>query len=176
MRLKTLFFLFLAGVLSQSVNLPALAADDAAPCTANSDARQLDYWLGEWSVASPGMAGKGQSNVHLSLDQCMMVESWGSDTSDHRGENSFAYNSEDKAWYGLFVDNHGRVHSMKGNVTPGYAEFVGPARDDNGKAILKKVKVVRQNADAVEQVWERSVDNGASWTTDFKMEYAHKKL
>jgi hypothetical protein len=176
MRLKPWFFLFLTGMLSQLVTLPARAAGDAAPCAANSDARQLDYWLGDWAVASPGMAGKGHSNVHLSLDQCAIIESWGSDTSNHRGENTIAYNSEEKAWYSLFIDNHGRVHAMKGTVTPGGAEFVGPARDENGRAILKKVKVVRLNADAVEQVWERSVDNGASWTTDFKMEYAHKKM
>jgi hypothetical protein len=113
-----LFILFFAGMLSQFAPLPALAADDAASCAANSEARQLDYWLGEWAVASPGMAGKGHSNVHLSLDQCAIVESWGSDTSDHRGENTIAYNSEDKAWYSLFVDNHGRgtCHERHGDA------------------------------------------------------------
>jgi hypothetical protein len=165
----------LAGVFSVFAAVPAMAADGAAPCTASTDARQLDYWLGDWAVASPGLAGKGHSSVHLSLDKCLVTESWGSDTSNHDGENTLAYNAEDKSWYGLFVDNHGRVHMMKGTVTPGSAELQGPAQDENGRAVLKKVRIVRVNTDTVEQIWEKSVDNGSSWTTDFKMEYLRRK-
>jgi hypothetical protein len=176
MGMKRIFWLVLAGLICQFNTAPALAADNAGSCASRAEARQLDYWLGEWAVASPGMAGKGHSSVHLSLDKCMLVESWGSDTSDHRGENTMAYNGEDKAWYGLFVDNHGRAHVMTGTVTPGSAVLQGPSRDENGGAVLKRVKIVLVNTDAVEQIWERSADNGVSWTTDFKMEYVRKKL
>jgi hypothetical protein len=170
------FFLFvLAGLFSLFAAAPELGAEDAASCSTSVEARQLDYWLGDWAVASPGMAGKGHSTVHLSLDKCLMIESWGSETSNHDGENALAYNAEDKSWYGLFVDNRGRVHMMKGGVTAGSAELQGPGRDENGAAILKRVKVVRVNADNVEQIWEKSADNGASWTTEFKMEYVRRK-
>ena len=173
--MKRVLFLILAGSIFASATVPALAADDAASCTSSAEGRQLDYWLGDWSVASPGMAGKGHSTVHLSLDKCLMIESWASDTSNHNGENALAYNAEDKGWYGLFVDNHGRVHMMKGMVTKGLAAFQGPGRDENGGEVLKRVKVVLVNPDNVEQIWEKSMDNGASWTTEFKMEYVRKK-
>lgn len=139
-------------------------------CAANSAARQLDYWLGDWSVDS----GRGRSDVHLSLDKCELVETWASNTTDHRGENTIAYNSEDKTWYGLFVDNHGRAHMLSGRVSDGSAEFQGPGRDENGTAVLKRVRVVRINPQTVDQIWEKSADNGANWTTDFKMEYLRK--
>ncbi|MGA9671410.1 MAG: hypothetical protein WBQ94_19520 [Terracidiphilus sp.] len=64
---------------------------------------------------------------------------------------------------------------MKGTVAPGSAELQGPAQDENGRAVLKKVKIVRMSADTMEQIWEKSVDNGASWTRDFKMEYVRRK-
>jgi hypothetical protein len=51
----------------------------------------------------------------------------------------------------------------------------GPARDENGTAILKRVRILLVNADTVEQIWEGSVDNGVSWKTDFKMEYVRRK-
>ena len=152
-------------------SLRAAAAEDATPCASNAAARQLDYWLGDWTVDS----GRGRSTVHLSLDKCEVVESWASNTSDHRGENTLAYNSEEKTWHGLFVDNHGRAHMLSGNVAAGGAALKGPGRDENGAAILKQVKVVRVNPDTVEQIWEKSVDGGATWTTDFKMEYLRKK-
>jgi hypothetical protein len=31
------------------------------------------------------------------------------------------------------------------------------------------------NADKVEQIWEKSADNGATWAMEFKMEYLRKK-
>jgi hypothetical protein len=37
------------------------------------------------------------------------------------------------------------------------------------------VKVVRVNADNVEQIWEKSPDNGATWATEFSMHYSRKK-
>ncbi|MFZ0746618.1 MAG: hypothetical protein WAM85_19580 [Terracidiphilus sp.] len=171
---RTIFFIVAALLL---LNTPArrLAAEAAATCATNPDARQLDFWLGDWSVASPGMAGKGHSIVYLSLDKCLLIETWGSDTSNHNGENALAYNNEDKRWYGLFVDNKGRVHMMKGSVAPGVAEFQGPGRDEKGAEVLKRVRVVRVDPDHVEQIWEKSVNRGASWATEFKMEYVRRK-
>jgi hypothetical protein len=174
MNLRIASLLLVAGVFSVLTAVPARAADASAPCTENAEARQLDYWLGDWAVASPGMAGKGHSTVHLSLDKCLMIENWGSDTSNHGGENTLAYSSDDKSWYGLFVDNQGRVHMMKGFVTPGSAEFQGPGRDENGGAVVKRVSVVRVNADKVDQIWQKSIDDGVTWITEFKMEYVRK--
>jgi hypothetical protein len=173
--MKRILWMVPAGLTCLFHAAPALAADSAGSCASKTEARQLDYWLGEWAVTSPGMAGKGHSKVYLSQDKCMLIESWGSDTSDHRGENTMAYNGEDKAWYGLFVDNHGRAHMMTGTVTPGSAVLQGPSLDENGGAVLKRVRIVLVNADAVEQIWEKSTDNGATWTSDFKMEYQRKK-
>lgn len=146
------------------------AAEGPIPCATNPVAHQLDFWLGNWSVD----AGRGRSDVHLSLDNCEVVESWASNTTDHRGENTIAYNSEEKTWYGLFVDNRGRAHIFSGTVADGSAEFRSPGRDENGTTVLKRVRVVRVNPRTVDQIWEKSADNGATWAPDFKMEYLRK--
>lgn len=160
----------LLGALWNLATVYGSAADGPASCSSNPAARQLDYWLGDWSVDS----GRGRSQVHLSLDKCELVESWSSNISDHRGENTIAYNSEKKVWYGLFVDNHGRAHMFSGKVSDGSAEFQGPGQDENDAPGLKRVRVVRVNPRTVDQIWEKSADNGATWTTDFKMEYLRK--
>ena len=170
-----LLFLMLVGICAPSTTLPVSAAADPAPCGVSSDAQQLDYWLGNWTVGSPGSPNQGHSNVSLSLDKCLIVERWGSDTTNHQGENYLAYTSEDKTWHGLFVDNRGRVHVFEGTVTPGSAEFHGPSRDANGKTVLNRVKVVRVTVDHVEQRWDKSSDNGVSWTTELRMEYSRKR-
>jgi hypothetical protein len=159
-------------LLSLLFNVPvaAAAAPGATSCAENSAARQLDFWLGDWSVDS----GRGRSAVRLALDKCELIESWSSNTSDHRGENTLAFDPDDNTWYGLFVDNRGRVHSFSGSAGAGAAELRGPARDENGAPVLKRVRVVRINDATVDQIWEKSTDQGKTWTLDFKMEYIRK--
>jgi|SRR5580704_5129362 hypothetical protein len=154
---------------------PALAAVDSAPCSANSVTRQLDYWLGNWTVTYPGTSGSSTSKVYLSLDQCLFIESW-DNGKGHLGQNMFAYSPDDKAWYGMFADNQGRVHVfVDGKIASGSAEFNGPSRGSNGETVLNRVKIVGLAPDKVEQTWEKSTDKGGSWTTVFSGEYVRRK-
>jgi hypothetical protein len=153
--------------------LPTFGAGDSGPCSTNVEARQLDYWLGEWIVTYPGASGSGSSRVYLSLDQCLLVESWDSGTG-FKGENMFAYNPEDKLWHGLYADNHAHVHVFEGKVTPGSAQFDGRSHDPKGEIVLNRLTVVRLTPNKVEQRWEKSADNGATWKMEFRGDYSRK--
>jgi hypothetical protein len=155
------------------VSRPTFAASDSGTCSADVEARQLDFWLGEWTVTFPGAAGSGNSRVYLSLDQCLLVESWDSGTG-LKGENMFAYSPDDKAWHGLYADNRGRAHVFEGQVKPGHAEFDGPSHSPKGELMLNRVKLVRLTNNRVEQTWEKSADNGASWKLEFRGDYSRK--
>jgi hypothetical protein len=166
-----LLFVVVGGWFSLGAT-PALAADSGA-CSANSESRQLDYWIGNWTV-NPGSPGSANSKVSLSLDQCLLVESW-DNGKGHLGENMFAYSPDDKGWYGMFADNQGHVHVfINGNVASDRAEFSGPSRGASGEVVLNRVRVVRLATDKVEQTWEKSTDKGASWTMVFRGEYSRR--
>jgi hypothetical protein len=152
-----------------------LADGHAAACSASSATRELDYWLGDWKVTMPGNQGSGTtSKVTLALDKCVIVESW-NDGKGHVGENRFAYNYEHKTWGGLFVDNNGHVHVFTdGKVATGTAEFHGPVRSPNGDTTLHRIRITRRGPNQVEQLWEKSVDDGATWSTVFRGEYIRK--
>ena len=169
--MKVLSTLLLAGAMCSLAGTAFPAMGEAPSCANTPAARQLDFWLGDWSVDS----GRGRSTVHLSLDKCLLIESWASNTSDHRGENELVYNAEENAWYGLFADNHGRAHLFTGSAGPSEGELHGPGRDENGAAVLKRVRIVHVGPDTVDQIWEKSADKGATWSTEFKMEYLRKK-
>ena len=163
------FFLLLATIAICFAS--AFAASDDHPCAADPESRQLDYWLGTWSVSAPGSAKNAVSSVTLALDQCLVVESWDGGRG-HVGENLMAYSPEEKSWYGLFADNKGRVHIFtQGKIASGVAEFQGPSHGPKGEIILNKVTVVRIDANKVEQTWQKSTDNGVTWTTEFRGEY-----
>jgi hypothetical protein len=153
---------------------PAVAAAEPGPCSANPESRQLDYWIGDWTVTIPGGSGSSASKVYLSLDKCLVVESW-DNGKGHNGENMFAYSSDDKSWRGMFADNQGRVHVfVDAKVASGCAEFYGPSRGPNGEDVLNRITVVRITRDRVDQRWEKSTDHGITWTTAYRGEYRRK--
>ena len=152
----------------------AVRAQDPGSCSANAASRQLDFWLGDWTVSYPAMSATSTSKVHLALDKCLVVESWVGGKGQ-TGENMFAYSPDDKSWHGMFADNEGRVHIFEGKVAQGSAEFSGPSRGPNGEAVLNRIKIVRLSDNNVKQTWEKSKDNGATWSVEFQGDYARKQ-
>lgn len=170
-KIISLFALFLCVAAVPS----AFAANGPGTCAANPESRQLDFWVGDWTISSGGASSNSTSIVSLSLDSCMITESWDGGKG-HRGENIFAYSSGDQGWRGLFVDNEGRAHAfVNGKVSNGTAEFLGPSRGPNGEEVLNRIRVVRLSADKVEQTWDKSTDKGATWSPVFRLEYSRKK-
>lgn len=161
--------IFLAVLFGFAFGTSGFAATPADSCSANSANRQFDYWLGTWKIGSAASAA--HSRVTLSLDKCLVVENWEGGGA-HRGQNVFGYSADDKSWYGMFADNEGRVHVFtSGKVADGTAEFEGTSRGPNGESILNRVKVTLMNPNKVEQTWEKSTDNGATWNVVFRGEY-----
>jgi hypothetical protein len=110
----------------------------------------------------------------LDLDRCLVVENWNGGKG-HSGKNMLAYSVDDKSWHGMFADNEGRVHVFAGKVTSSVADFQGPSVGPNGEAVLNRIKVTRETPDEVEQRWEQSTDNGATWKTVFQGKYSRRK-
>jgi hypothetical protein len=165
--------LLIAGGCCFLIATSSFAAPDPAPCSMNPYNRQLDFWIGDWSVTYPGMPHSSSSKVFLDLDQCVLVESWDGGKG-HAGKNMFAYSSDDKRWHGMFADNQGRVHIFEGTVAEGSAEFTGPSLSPDGQAVLNRIKIERLGTNKVEQSWEKSKDNGLTWAVEFRGEYSRK--
>jgi len=119
------------------------------------------------------MPGSATSEVSLALDKCLLTENWDGGKG-HSGKNMFAYSSDDKSRHGMLADKQGRVHVFEGRVAQGSAEFTGPSRAPDGQSVLNRVKVVRVAVNKVEQSWEKSADNDATWTMEFHGEYSRK--
>ena len=172
--LRIVLFIISAGAWLCLAAPHAFAATNPASCSADPESHQFDYWLGSWTVTSPGGSGSSTSKVYLSLGKCMVVETW-HDGSGHAGESMFAYSADDKSWRGMFVDNQGHAHVfVDGKVAAGTAEFYGPNRGPRGEAVLNRIRVTRMTRNRVDQTWEKSTDKGATWTLVFRGEYSRK--
>jgi hypothetical protein len=75
----------------------------------------------------------------------------------------------------MFVDNRGRVHVFEGNAASGAAEFQGPGHGQDGHDVLNRIRVLRIDDRRVSQLWEKSTDNGVTWSTEFRGDYARQR-
>jgi hypothetical protein len=160
-----------AAALLAVIGAPVVALAAPVPCSADPNSRQLDFWLGHWSVNYPGASAPSTSTVSLDLDSCLVVESW-IGGKNHTGKNFFAYSKDDQSWHGMFADNEGRVHVFEGKVQSAAAEFHGPSRTPEGQSVLNRIKIVQVAPHKIEQTWDKSTDKGATWTNVFKGEYS----
>ncbi len=146
------------------------------PCSTSPEYRQFDFWLGEWDVF--GLNGKpaGQSRISLILDSCIILEEW-TGASGYTGKSFNRYNAVDKQWQQTWVDNvGGSVEFLRGEGTPGKITFFADRNMGNdGKNFLRKLTFYKLADDKVRQHGERSNDGGATWATEYDLEYRKKK-
>lgn len=152
---------------------PGARAAENAPCAASQQSRELDFWLGDWTIAAPG-GGDASSKVTPDLDHCLVVERW--QGGDETGVNLFGYSADDGGWHGLFANNQGKIHAfLNGTVASGVAVFTGPNRGPDGSTVQNRITVRRIDANHVEQSWEKSSDDGKTWTMLFRLGYTRKQ-
>ena len=163
---------FLVAVLALGLSSASAALGATGSCDAQPETRQLDYWLGHWATAASNGTTANTSSVSVSLEKCLFIEHW-QNGKGHESEKMFAYDAEGKTWTGMFADNEGRVHIfVDGKVASGTAEFRGPSRGENGEAVLNRLRLARIAADKIEETWEKSTDNGRTWTRVYRAEYS----
>jgi hypothetical protein len=135
----------------------------------------LDFWLGDWTIAAAGQPPDASSTVSAGLGQCVIAEHWQGERN-HSGENLFAYSAGDQSWHGMFADNEGHAHVfLDGKVASGSAQFTGPSRGEQGEAVLNRITIRRVDPTHVEQLWEKSADNGKTWSRQFLLQYSRRQ-
>lgn len=134
-----------------------------APCATAQD-RQFDFWLGNWNFSAPG-SFPGTDDVTLAAGGCLVDESF-QDSSQTRGRSVSLFSRQDGRWHQTYVDTRGGRLVMAGG-------FV------NGRMVLDvsaTERFVWQTLDArtVRYAGERTVDGGATWTTNFDARYTRR--
>lgn len=146
------------------------AADrNARPCLYAPEYRQLDFWIGEWDVTlrgSPPATPPSSSSIQSILDGCVILESWQS--NGYAGRSFNQYDAAARKWRQFWVDSQGGYLTFEGEAREGNLYYVGETPAQGATPATKhKLTFFRQGTDEVRQLWEQSVDGGATWTVAF---------
>ncbi len=155
--------------------LVAASQRAAEPCRdpANTQYRQLDFWVGEWDVYS-GKQKVGESSVQLILKDCVVFENWhGLQGGDGKSFNK--YNSVSKDWEQFWVSDSGTTNYFKGSLVDGSMRYTLEMPGPSGAKFTRHLTFTPLAEGKVRQFSERSTDGGKTWATEYDLVYEKKQ-
>lgn len=134
------------------LSLAPAAAEEPCP----PEARQFDFWVGEWDVHAAG-ALAGRNRIEPILDGCVLQETW-SGARGSAGSSLNFYNPEEQAWEQFWVWKNGTTLHLTGGLVRG-AMVLG---NETNRITWTP------NADGtVRQHWQVRESPEAAWTDAF---------
>lgn len=141
-------------------------------CTASSEYRAMDFWIGTWDTApwnSPAGTRNARNVIQPLLDGCLLLENYSGPGYEGKSFNFFDPNL--KRWRQLWVDQNGIISDVVGGLRDGRIELIGEGYNPRGVKITRRMSLIPVSADTVHQIWEVSMDGGTTWTTVVDMRY-----
>ncbi len=146
---------------------------NASPCTERAEARQLDFWLGEWVCRSPNGGIVGKSSISSTDRDCALIERW-MDAQGGSGMSFNLYNGITRKWQQTWMSGDGQVAEFWGEFRDGAMRLEGYREGPSGERIPARLILTPAGQDTVRQRGENSPDGGKTWNLLYEMIYTRK--
>ena len=163
--------------------LPALAlllvawgAHAQAPGCDAPESHELDFWLGDWDLTytQAGKVDHSRNRVTKTLDGCVVMEEFsGAPGVALDGRSVSMYDRTASKWKQTWVDNNGAYLDFVGGPEPG--RFVlARSFERGGKSVRQRMVFQDIRPDSLKWLWQRSDDGGATWATQWEIDYRRR--
>lgn len=140
---------------------------------ASSEARQFDFWVGDWEVFSPDGKKAGENLIEKVAGGQGLLESW-TGTGGYTGKSLNTWIAHKSRWQQFWVGADGALELSGGLNAAGEMVLSGRTPGSEGKATLNRITWTPKSDGTVRQHWEISTDEGGSWGTAFDGLYRRK--
>lgn len=138
-----------------------------------AEARQFDFWIGEWEVYSPDGRKAGENRIEKMAGDWGLLENW-TGAGGYTGMSLNTWMSQKKQWKQFWIGLGGALELVGGLNDKGEMVLSGQATGPNGKEFRQRITWTPHPDGTVRQHWEQSDDDGKTWTTDFDGLYRKK--
>jgi tetratricopeptide (TPR) repeat protein len=144
------------------------------PCRQAAESRQLDFWVGDWTVVS-GSTVLGANRIERVNGDCMLQENWQSNGGGGGGKSWSYYDPTLLKWKQLFIFDNGGVMDFTGGPHDGTMRFETSApATATSPAAITRMTYFPIAKDTVRQLFQRSTDGGKTWSAGFDGFYVRK--
>ena len=154
----------------------ALAAGPAAaeaPGCDSPEARQFDFWLGDWDLTyvQDGRESHSRNHVTRILDGCVVLEEFtGAPGVKLDGRSVSTFDRATSQWKQTWVDNSAAYLDFTGGMADGRMVLSRRA-ERGGKRFLQRMVFQDIQRDRLKWLWQRSDDEGRTWSTQWEIDY-----
>lgn len=145
------------------------------PCMYSAEARQFDFWVGDWDVFNTNGQKVGTNMIQSFSAGCGVMENWTASVGGSDGKSINYYDATTGKWYQHWIGSGGGALRYEGNFKDGAMRFEGFTVGQDGKKILNKLTFFKLDENTVRQLAETSADDGKTWTTTYDFKYVRKK-
>ena len=143
------------------------------PCLFSDEAKQFNFWVGEWDVFNPQGRHDGTSVVQSFASGCGILENW-SDQFGGTGKSINFYDTAAGKWFQYWIGQSGGPLRYSGVYKDGAIRYEGEPFTANGKQVLSRLTFFNIDANTVRQFAETSNDGGKTWTTSYDYKYVRR--
>jgi tetratricopeptide (TPR) repeat protein len=144
------------------------------PCMYLPEARQFDFWVGEWDVFNPQGQKVGTSAVQQISAGCGVLENW-RDAFGNEGKSINFYDSNTQKWYQYWIGASGGPLRLSGTYQDGALKYEGEPSTVNGATSLSRMTFFNLDTNTVRQFAEQTADGGKTWTVTVDFKYVRTK-
>lgn len=152
---------------------------NAYPCMGNAQARQFDFWIGEWDAYVTGTNNlAGRSKIELASGGCMILENWSSAGAPFTGKSMNFVDPGSGKWKQIWVGSGGvnATEFLNGEYREGAMRFEFETTNPQGVNTQVHFHFFNQGPDQVRQFHETSNDGGKTWVTTYDFTYKRRKV
>ena len=158
----------------------ALAEATRYPCRAMPEAKQFDFWIGQWDVTPWAIATPqpgqqiGTNEVQAILEHCVLLENWRA-AGGGEGKSFNYYDTNLHRWRQVWMADSGGPLDYTGEYRDGAMRFTGWNLGPQDRRVEQRLTFFNIAPDTVRQLFEASSDSGRTWTATFDGRYVRRK-
>lgn len=137
------------------------------------EARQFDFWVGEWEVFGPKGKKQGDSRIESISGGWGLLENW-TGGGGYTGKSLNTWLPVKKQWRQSWVGTGDALELTGGLNDKGEMVLAGRSVGSDGKETIERITWTPNTDGTVRQHWQQSTDGGATWTTAFDGLYKKK--
>lgn len=143
---------------------PTVACHPGGPA---QNARQLDFFHGEWTVAAEHGPALGTASITSGLSGCLTEENYRTDKG-FAATSFFYWDPVNRAWWRTYIDSEGARVELRGGLVDGSLVLTGTEPGPGGRSLRVRMTLEPVSAGVVRQEWAVSED-GEVWETEMAL-------
>ena len=159
--------------LSAVLCLISTLSAQTAPPPPPPEARQFDFWLGDWEVFGPDGKKQGENRIEQMAGGWGLLENW-TGAGGYTGKSLNTWIPHKKRWQQYWIGAGGALELSGGLNERGEMVLAGRSTGRDGKETLERIIWTPNPDGTVRQHWQQSTDAGTTWTTAFDGIYRKK--